>query len=687
MLNKETILQQQLQLEVKKRESLELLLQEKNNEVLETNANLSKIIKQNTLELNGVLENIIDSYVLMDLYGNVLKMNKAAKEFFGYDCDKEHFNVTTIIYEKDAEYAFASFTKLQKEGAFKDYQARVYNKSKTVKWVQINAKTVNDTEGNPTFAHGIIRDISKKIKQDTDFENQKKLLDVIVDNSPLGIVLADKNQRIIKANRAFQKMLGYTEKELKNRSIKDVSFEKDNTVLQKKIAQVMRGEIESFSAEKKYLRKNNTTLSCNVNVSVVKNKSGGVKYISAFIEDITEVQKRENLLEFLNNLMSSILGETKKSEISKSISEKIKSLLGFDNCEIIFYNKNKQVLHHFSEIFEEKTTKIEENRGSGLVGYVAKTGKALLVNDVAQEELYFEVNSATKSEITVPILYQEEVIGIINSESTTLNFYTEEQLKTLKTVANVISTKLFSAISLDEKLAAERDKEILLTNLTKTNKELKDFAHIVSHDLKSPLRSMNAMLNWLQEDCNAFLKPTINSKFDFLFKKVNKMDLLINGILSYTSVDKIERLIHTIDLNDIVKEVEEDILNTSKDIIINKKNLLPIVNADSYRMLQVFQNLMSNAIKYNSKPHKLIEIDAKEQADFWEISIKDNGIGIQKKYHTKIFEIFQMLEESDDSSGIGLSIVKKIIDFYGGKIWLDSKINHGTTFFFTLPKK
>ena len=116
------------------------------------------------------------------------------------------------------------------------------------------------------------------------------------------------------------------------------------------------------------------------------------------------------------------------------------------------------------------------------------------------------------------------------------------------------------------------------------------------------------------------------------------------------------------------------------------KNNLPIINGDKYRLQQLFQNLIVNALNYNNKKLGTIEIVAKNQGDFWEFQIKDNGIGIDEIYFSKIFKTFEFLDGSKKSSGIGLSIVKKIVELYGGEIWLTSEPNIGTTFFFTLKK-
>ena len=140
------------------------------------------------------------------------------------------------------------------------------------------------------------------------------------------------------------------------------------------------------------------------------------------------------------------------------------------------------------------------------------------------------------------------------------------------------------------------------------------------------------------------------------------------------------------DLNFIITDLEQTLF-VPDWIQIVVKNKLPIVFGEWTKLRQVFQNLISNAVKFNDKEKRLIEIDVFEKNSFYQFSIKDNGVGIDKKYHDKIFKIFHSLNDNKESSGIGLSIVKKILNIYYGEIWLESELNIGTTFHFTLKKQ
>jgi len=166
------------------------------------------------------------------------------------------------------------------------------------------------------------------------------------------------------------------------------------------------------------------------------------------------------------------------------------------------------------------------------------------------------------------------------------------------------------------------------------------------------------------------------------------MNAMIQGILEYSRIGRTEGKKEKVDLNKLLNEVIE-LLAPHKNIKIKVENELPEYTADRTRMIQLFQNLLSNAIKHAGKPEGIIEVRCEEKPGEWEFSISDNGPGIEKKYWDKIFKIFQTLEKNpaDKSTGIGLTIVKKILDLYKGRIWIESEKGKETTFFFTLPKQ
>lgn len=231
-----------------------------------------------------------------------------------------------------------------------------------------------------------------------------------------------------------------------------------------------------------------------------------------------------------------------------------------------------------------------------------------------------------------------------------------------------------------------KQRELLLGNLEKQNKALNEYAHMVSHDLKAPLRSIDALLNWFIEDNAAILDDNNKKSLQLILSNVEKMDLLIKGILDYSSIDNQDIVNRKIDLNLLMEDIFRTIF-IPDHVEIHINNKLPKVFGNDFRFKQLFQNLIQNAIKYNNKEKANIEIGSEENEQEIKFYIKDNGIGIPEKYQQKIFEIFSKLENNDHSTGIGLSIVKKIVDLYKGRIWLESQENIGTTFYFTILKE
>ena len=231
----------------------------------------------------------------------------------------------------------------------------------------------------------------------------------------------------------------------------------------------------------------------------------------------------------------------------------------------------------------------------------------------------------------------------------------------------------------------ELQKEQLLKKLEKQNEQLSEYAQVVSHDLKSPLRSIHSLLTWIKEDNDKEFTEQTSQYLYMIESKVEKMDHLIQGILTYSKVDSEDKLDENISINDVVENCI-DIIHIPENMKIVIKNKLPVIKADKFRMQQLFQNIISNAVYYIDKPEGLVEVDFIEKNKNYIFSIKDNGPGIAKENQKKIFKIFQSFTQHEQSTGIGLSIVKRIIDNYNGEIWIESEMTLGTTFFIKLPK-
>ena len=234
-----------------------------------------------------------------------------------------------------------------------------------------------------------------------------------------------------------------------------------------------------------------------------------------------------------------------------------------------------------------------------------------------------------------------------------------------------------------------RERQIAYDKLTEINRELEQFAYIISHDLQEPIRTILNFVSLLERTKLPQLDEEARIYMDFISQSSQRMSNLIKAILDYSRIGKTGEK-STIDCNDLIHEVLIDL-----DTIIKGKNAfvsvhpLPVVHGYRNELRSLFQNLLSNALKYSQNditPEIVINCIEKDQN--WQFSVKDNGIGFDPRFKERIFVIFQRLNNAAymEGSGIGLSRCKKIIELHAGQIWAESLPEIGSTFFFTLPK-
>lgn len=220
------------------------------------------------------------------------------------------------------------------------------------------------------------------------------------------------------------------------------------------------------------------------------------------------------------------------------------------------------------------------------------------------------------------------------------------------------------------------------------NKELTDFAYITSHDLTSPLRAINTIATWIMSDYGDKFDDQGIEQMNLLIGRAKRMHHLINGIYEFTNIINFTGEKISFDMNTLIKDTISR-MKLQDNFYVEIKNQLPVVFFEKTRMEQIFENLIGNAVKFMDKDKGLITVGCQETRNNLEFYVADNGPGIAKKYHDKVFQIFQTLNTRDEleSTGIGLAIVNKIITKHNGSIWIESEPGKGTTFFFTLPKK
>jgi PAS domain S-box-containing protein len=225
-------------------------------------------------------------------------------------------------------------------------------------------------------------------------------------------------------------------------------------------------------------------------------------------------------------------------------------------------------------------------------------------------------------------------------------------------------------------------------DLAQRNQELDSFVHVVSHDLKAPLRAISNLSRWIEEDFQGAISTHSQQQMTLLRSRVQSMEAKIDGLLDYARVGKTDAKIELVATGELVAEVVE-ILAPAPTFTIAIAPDLPILSTNRLLLSQVFANTIGNAIEHHDRSDGSISIYGQARSDFYEFAIADDGVGIAAEHHERIFRIFQAVnpQNRSDSTGIGLAIVKKIVEAEGGNIWLESQLGRGTTFYFTWPQR
>jgi signal transduction histidine kinase len=272
---------------------------------------------------------------------------------------------------------------------------------------------------------------------------------------------------------------------------------------------------------------------------------------------------------------------------------------------------------------------------------------------------------------------------------TQLNITSHDEVGELAATLNQMARDLRqTTASIDDLQREVRQREQAEANLEMINEELTHFAYVVSHDLKAPLRGIKLLTDWLYTDYGDRLGPEAKENLDLLQNRVDRMRDLIEGVLQYSRIGRIQEAWSDVELNELLVGIV-DAIAPPAHITITIEGPLPTITCEPTRITQVFQNLLTNAVKYMDKPVGSIVVSHKDAGDTWEFRVADNGPGIETQHVERIFKIFQTLRPRDayESTGVGLTLVKKIVEFYGGKIWLESEVGNGSTFVFTFPKQ
>ncbi len=471
----------------------------------------------------------------------------------------------------------------------------------------------------------------------------EKFFDVTLDL----VCLAGTDGYFKKINKAFEKVLGYQEQELMTTSYFDIVHPDDRPAVANEVQQLSQGQ-QTVGFECRMESKDGGYRWFSWNAS--PDPESGVLYATG--RDITEKREAQlQLKEERQRLDYTIRGTNLATwewniQTGETIyNERWAEIIGYTLEEISPVSINTWMKYAHPHDLEA-------------------SHKALEKHFKGESEFYeFETRMMHKNGHWVWVLDRGKVASWTEDGEPLWMFGTQQDIT-------------------ERKRAAQQ--------LEKTNQQLDHFAYIVSHDLKAPLRAINNLSEWIEEELVEAQQVTgdVRQYLTTLRGRVKRMENLINGVLQYSKVgrQKIEQ--EEVNVKEMITEILDSLAYPDNfSFRIPKK--LPVLHTERVLLQQVFTNLLSNAIKYHNREDGRVQIRCKTNGRYYKFSVKDDGPGIEPQYHHKIFGIFQTLEARDtrESTGIGLSIVKKIIQEQGGEIQLESAPGKGSTFKFSWPKK
>lgn len=556
------------------------------------------------------------------------------------------------IHPDDREAFIAGETKAIAEGNQFQMEYRFFRRDGSVIWFRDESLNItSDETGKKVIVHGLLLDVTERKQAEDKLRANEALLSTIIDTIPFDFWVCDENDRYILQNPVSKALAG----DIINKSLDDLNLPPDRLrELKEEHRRVLGGETvrkeDVFQTDDK-----------QVHLMFIGAPIRDRGQINGFVGMSIDVSEQRRTLEALKEteILYRTLVEQSTVALYRDhaapgspsifITPQIEKMLGYTPEEFSSYPEFWQSLLHPDD-YEHVMDVVQEiiNTGERVTSEYrlkSKDGRWVWIRDEAR---------AIKDEAGNPLYVQGVYIDVTNQK------------------------------------LMEAQRESLIAELEAKNSELERFTYTVSHDLKAPLITMGGFLGFLEKD--ALNGDVENMKLDIqrIAEANRKMETLLNDLLELSRIGRLINEPENVPFGQIVADalsrVEKRL--TENQIEVRVGSELPVVHGDRVRLVEVAQNLIDNAAKFTQgRPNPTIEIGAITQDGENIFFVRDNGFGIDPQYHEKIFELFTKLNPSVEGTGVGLTIVKRIVEVHGGRIWVESEPEHGATFWFTLAQK
>jgi GAF domain-containing protein len=417
-----------------------------------------------------------------------------------------------------------------------------------------------------------------------------------------------------------------------------------------------------------------------------------------------DLQRRSGELRELLDASTAVAATLEEEQVAELIGDRATNFIRAARCTVYRFDPEAEELIPQMTTSKEDRDKIlgyKIKLAEGVTGRAAAERKSIIANNVHLDPKAPRIPGTQERPtclLSVPLLSKGELLGVMTLTRLSEEEFIEHDRELFTLFARQVAdatanSRLLSRLQdLNENLeaiVAQRTSELKESNRKTAAfaRELEEVIYVTSHDLKTPLRAISGFSQFLYEDYRDKLDMEGKLYLTRLIDAVKRMEKLLDDVLEISAVTRTGQVFKDVPAGDLIKEAIKMVdVGDDADIIYNPDEL-PTVLCDSAKMVEVFYNLISNGLKFNDKPRKQVKITAQTSGGAHEFIFSDNGIGIEKRHYERIFQIFQRLHQREDYSGtgVGLSMVKRVVEEHNGRIWVESQVGVGTIFHFTLP--
>ena len=611
----------------------------------------------------AMLDAAHDAVKTLDPEGTITYWNRGAERLYGWTKhEAEGQNANALLHTRFPESREALWPKLMDSGLWEGELINVTRDGVEVT-VASSWTLMKDGGGNASAILEISSDITERKKAELALAESEAKLRITLATMADGIVIVGLDYKVTDCNEALLRMTQRSKEEVIGKPLLDLfAPEFHSQIFEKHPELLEKGNILNVA---KLLRKSGESVDVEANVSLIRDAAGQYTASVAVLRDVTERKKAELALAESEAKLRITLATMADGIVIAALDETV------TDC-------NEATLRLTQRSREEILGKPFEDLLSPEFRSLIPDARKFLVGAVLAR--------------TEPSRGKKETVRtdsqLLRKNGETVDI--EANISTIEDASGQPAELLIVARDVTERKQMELQLDSSLADLQRSNAELEQFAYVTSHDLQEPLRMITSYIQIIEEDYKGKLDADADQYIAFAVEGAKRMHTLVNDLLAYSRVGTRGESFMPISLNNVLSAATANLdvaIEESHAVVTHDR--LPTVLGDESQLIQLFQNLLGNAIKFRSDVPPIIHVGVEQTKDGWEFSVHDNGIGIDMKYAERIFAVFQRLHAREEypGTGIGLAVVKKIVERHGGRIWAESEPANGSTFYFTLPKR